>query len=170
MCCAAFWLHDVHNVTFKGMILTVQTPNVSVAIFRSVSKVSIQWATTYSSHDHYCFGIGIREAYSTDIQSSSAYNCTYGVVLENTTNSQMNNTTAMYNMWGGVLLEVSDSRISNAIVIRESVDSLCRDGADTPIVRVHRKAFLTRERSRSKPFWAPRYSIPVVRYPKIPPK
>ena len=33
--------------------------------------------------------------------------------------------------------------------IRESVDSLCRDGADTPIVRVHREAFLTRERSRS---------------------
>ena len=56
------------------------------------------------------------------------------------------------------------------IHIRESVDSLCRDGADTPIVRVHRKAFLTRERSRSKPFWAPSYSIPVVLYPTIPPK
>ena len=56
------------------------------------------------------------------------------------------------------------------VYIRESVDSLCRDGADTPIVRVHRKAFLTRERSRSKPFWAPSYSIPVVRYPTIPPK
>ena len=54
--------------------------------------------------------------------------------------------------------------------IRESVDSLCRDGADTPIVRVHRKAFLTRERSRSKPFWAPSYSIPVVLYTTIPPK
>ena len=25
--------------------------------------------------------------------------------------------------------------------IKESVDSLCRDGADTPIVRVHTKAF-----------------------------
>ena len=56
------------------------------------------------------------------------------------------------------------------VYIRESVDSLCRDGADTPIVRVHRKAFLTRERSRSKPFWAPNYSIPVVLYPTIPPK
>jgi len=59
---------------------------------------------------------------------------------------------------------------SYRIIIRESVDSLCRDGADTPIVRVHRKAFLTRERSRSKPFWAPSYSIPVVLYPTIPPK
>ena len=52
--------------------------------------------------------------------------------------------------------------------IRESVDSLCRDGADMPIVRVHRKAFLICERSRSKPFWAPSYSIPVVLYPTIP--
>ena len=52
--------------------------------------------------------------------------------------------------------------------IRESVDSLCRDGADTPIVRVHRKAFLTRERSRSKPVWAPSYSSPAFLYPTIP--
>ena len=44
------------------------------------------------------------------------------------------------------------------------------DGADTPIARVHRKAFLTRERSRSKPFWAPSYSIPAFLYPTIPHK
>ena len=54
--------------------------------------------------------------------------------------------------------------------LSESVDSLCRDGADPPIVRVHRKAFLTRECSRSKPFCAPSYSIPAFLYPKIPPK
>jgi len=46
-------------------------------------------------------------------------------------------------------------------VIRESVDPLCRDGADPPIVRVHRKAFLTHERSHSKPLCAPSYSIPA---------
>ena len=34
--------------------------------------------------------------------------------------------------------------------IRESVDSLCRDGSDTPIVRVHWKTFLTRKRLYSK--------------------
>ena len=62
-----------------------------------------------------------------------------------------------------LVLEITQS-------IRESVDSLCRDGADLPIVRVHRKAFITRERSRSKPFCAPSYSIPAFLYPKIPPK
>ena len=124
VCCAAFWLHDVHNVTFKRFTLTVQTPNVSGVIFRSVSKVSIQWATTYSSYDNYCFGIGISEAHSIDIQASSAYNCTYGVVLMITKNSQMNNITAMYNMWGVVLLEVSDSRISNTIVTHNSLEGM----------------------------------------------
>ena len=56
----------------------------------------------------------------------------------------------------------------DTLLIRESVDSLCRDGVDPPIVRVHRKTFLTRERSRSKPFCAPSYSIPAFLYPKIP--
>ena len=41
--------------------------------------------------------------------------------------------------------------------IRESVDSVCRDDADTPIVRVLWKAFLTHECSYSKPFWASSY-------------
>ena len=51
--------------------------------------------------------------------------------------------------------------------IRESVDSLCRDGTDTPIMRVHTKA---RERSCSKPFWTLSYPIPTLFYRTIPPK
>ena len=54
--------------------------------------------------------------------------------------------------------------------IRESVDSLCRDGADTPIVRVHWKAFLTREYSRFKPFSAREWPIQPLLYPMIPHK
>ena len=55
-------------------------------------------------------------------------------------------------------------------IIRESVDSLCRDGADTPIVRVHWKAFLTREYSRFKPFSAREWPIQPLLYPTIPHK
>ena len=54
--------------------------------------------------------------------------------------------------------------------IRESVDSLCRDGADTPIVRVHWKAFLTREYSHFKPFSAREWPIQLLLYPTIPHK
>ena len=56
------------------------------------------------------------------------------------------------------------------LVIRESVDSLCRDGAGPPIVCVHWKSVLTRERSCSKPFWTPSYPIPTFLYPMIPPR
>ena len=55
-------------------------------------------------------------------------------------------------------------------IIRESVDSLCRDGTNTPIVRVHTKAFQTHERSHSKPFWALSYPILTFFYQTIPPK
>ena len=56
------------------------------------------------------------------------------------------------------------------LLIRESVDSLCRDGADTPIVRVHWKAFLTREYSRFKPFSAREWPIQPPLHPTIPHK
>ena len=57
-----------------------------------------------------------------------------------------------------------------AMNVRESVNSLCRDGAGPPIVCVHWKAVLTRERSCSKPFWTRSYPIPTFLYPMIPPR
>ena len=70
---------------------------------------------------------------------------------------------------------VDSQRVTNLCTsehgdIRESVDSLCRDGADTPIVRVHTKALLTLKRSFSRHFRVPSYPIPVFVYPTIPPK
>ena len=56
------------------------------------------------------------------------------------------------------------------VIIRESVDSLCRDGAGPPIVCVHWKAVLTRERSCSKPFWTPRLSYSDVSLPNDTPQ
>ena len=54
-------------------------------------------------------------------------------------NTHMTKATATHNT------KVFSATVFHGQFIRESVDSLCRDGADTPIVRVHRKAFLTRE-------------------------
>ena len=72
------------------------------------------------------------------------------------------------------ILEMIGASVWNFLVysdyIRESVDSLCRDGADTPIVRVHWKAFLTREYSRFKPFSAREWPIRPLLYPTIPHK
>ena len=52
--------------------------------------------------------------------------------------------------------------------IRESVDSLCRDGANMPIVHVHWKTYSTCQGSHSKFFWAPSYPIPIFPYPTTP--
>ena len=41
VCCAAVWLHDTHTVTIKGIVVTVQTPNVSGIIFRNGSNFSV---------------------------------------------------------------------------------------------------------------------------------
>ena len=67
-----------------------------------------------------------------------------------------------------ILLHVAVLRCS--LCIRESVDSLCRDGTDTPIVCVHTKAFETHEHSRSKRFWALSCSISMFFYRTISPK
>ena len=77
---------------------------------------------------------------------------------------------------GRVLTLYSMKEIAKVVIagkefpIRESVDSLCRDGSGPPIVCVHWKAVLTRERSRSKPFWTPSYPIRTFLYSMIPPK
>ena len=54
--------------------------------------------------------------------------------------------------------------------MREMVDSLCRDGADMPIVCTHRKTFSTCKHLHSKPFWAPSCPIPPFLYPTITPQ
>ena len=53
--------------------------------------------------------------------------------------------------------------------IRESVDSLCRDGSGPPIVCVHWRAVIIHERSCSKPFWTPSHPIRTFLYSMIPP-
>ena len=53
-------------------------------------------------------------------------------------------------------------------LIRELVDSLCRDDADTPIIHGHWKAFISCKLSCSKPCWAPIYLNPAFLYPVIP--
>ena len=123
-CCAAIWLHDVHNVTVKGLIVTVQTPNVSGVIMRNGFNGTVHLTTTYSSYRHYCFGIAIYDADYVEVGSSSVNNCTYGLILRNTTNNHISDVTAMYNMLGVVLMEADDSFITNTIVTNNTLEGL----------------------------------------------
>ena len=124
VCCAAIWLHHMHNVTIKGVLVRVQTPNVSGVILRYVFNIKIQLTTTYSFSDHFCLGIGAYEADSVEVQSSNAYNFTYGLVLNSTTNSHINNVTAKHNMWGVVLREANDSFISSTNATHNSLEGM----------------------------------------------
>ena len=127
VCCAAIWLHDMYCVTVRGVILTLQTSNVSGVIFKNVSKVTVQLLTTrYSSSDHYCLGIAIYEADTVKVQSSSASNCTYGLVFNSTTNIHINDITTTYNKWGVVLLETHNASITNTIVNNHKVGAFLR--------------------------------------------
>ena len=122
--CASIWLYDVHNVTFKGVIVTVETLNVSGIILTNVCNVRIHLTTAYSSHDHYCLGIVIFESESVEVQSSSANNCTYEITLEYTANSHIRDITAMYNMWGMVLSNASNICISNTFVTQNALEGM----------------------------------------------
>ena len=89
----------------------------------------------------------------------------YGIFLTNVSTAVLYKTRVMCYEDNGITISVAFN-----ITIRESVDSLCRDGSGPPIVCVHWKAVLTRERSCSKPFWTPSYPIRTFLYSMIPPK
>ena len=111
--CAAFWMHDMYNVTLKGISITVRRSGVSGAIFRNVLGLNIQLSTGYSLVDSECFGIAIYEASSVKVHSSTANNCSYGLVLYYATDISIMNVMAMYNNIGIALHNTKDSYIAN---------------------------------------------------------
>ena len=121
VCCAAIWLHDVYNVTVKGISITVQTSDkhISVVILKNVSGTTVQLNATCSLTDDTSDGtngIVMYEATSVEVHSSSANNCSYGLVLHNTTNTHITKVTAMYNDVVGIALHTcTDTNIYNTV-------------------------------------------------------
>ena len=121
VCCAAVWLHDVYNVTVKGISITVQTSDkhISVVILKNVSGTTVQLNATCSLTDdtsNGANGIIMYEATSVEVHSSSANNCSYGLVLHNTTNTHIAKVTAMYNDVVGIALRTcTDTNIYNTV-------------------------------------------------------
>ena len=113
-CCAAVWLHDMYNVTVKGIIVT---SNVSGIILRDVSNVLIQLTTTYSSiyPQTSCFDY---------VPYITARNCSCGLVLYNATNSHISDITATQNDIGVLLVKTSDSAITNTVVTNNTHEGL----------------------------------------------
>ena len=118
VCCAAIWGHDIQNVTVKRIGITVQTPSVSGIILTNVSGIAVQLNTTCFLSDHKSVGIIVYEATSFGLYSCSASNCTFGLLLQNTTNTVIHKVTAMYNEWDGIILHVvTNTHISNLTAV-----------------------------------------------------
>ena len=119
LCCAAIWLHDMHNVTVKRISITVQTPNnISGILLMNVSGIAVQLNTTCSLTDHKTVGITVYQASSFGLYSCSASNCSYGLVLHNTTNTVIHKVTSMYNEWEGIALSMAtNTHISNITAV-----------------------------------------------------
>ena len=121
VCCAAIWLHDVYNVTVKGISITVQTSDkhISVVILKNVSGTTVQLNATCSLTDdtsNGANGIIMYEATSVEVHSSSVNNCSFGLVLHNATNTNITKVTAMYNDIVGIALHAcTDTNIYNTV-------------------------------------------------------
>ena len=118
VCCAAIWLHDIHNMTVKRISITVQTPRVSGTILMNVSGIAVQLNTTCFLTNKKTVGIVIYKATSFGLYSSNASNCSYGLVLHNTTITGINKVTAMYNEFDGIAISMAtNTHINNTTAV-----------------------------------------------------
>ena len=124
VCCAAISLHDMSNVTLKGLSVTIQSSKSSAVILKNVSKSSISLAATCSLMDSTCFGILLYETNSIGLHSSSASNCSHGLVLYNATNTNITSMYAEYCGKGIVVLMSTDTFISNTTAAHNRGDGM----------------------------------------------
>ena len=128
VCCAAIWLHEVYNVTVKGISITVQTSDkpISVVTLKNVSGTTVQLNATCPLTDNYSsFGIIMYEATSVEVHSSSASNCSVGLFLQDTTNTNITKVTAMYNEFEGITLSTCmETNINNSIAAHNGVTGM----------------------------------------------
>ena len=113
-CCAAVSLHDAYNVTFRGINVTVQSPEVSALILKNVSKGIVELVTALSSHGHTCHGILLQNTNFIEVHSFSARNFTHGLMLHNTIDTRIINAYAADNKKGFVFKKTADTYISNS--------------------------------------------------------
>ena len=127
VCCAAVWLHNLFNVTVKGISITVQALNepISGVNLKNVSDITVQLNTTCSLTDQPSFGITIFETTFVEIHSSRANNCSFGLVLHNTTNTHITKVTTMYNVYQGIVVYMAtDTVMSNTITAHNARDGM----------------------------------------------
>ena len=149
VCCVAAKLHNVHNVTFKGISISTITANMSGVALQDASNSSLQVSIACYVMSRYDLRIGILALDSNffEVHSSSASNCSCGVVLYNTNNSYIIKATAKYSYIlelvssigsiggsGMYLLFTTNTTVINPTVIHNSFDGMHLEYATNTII------------------------------------
>ena len=127
---AAIHLHDGHNVSLKGISLTVQTPNISGLILVNVSNIHVQLNILCSSmlppsEIDKRTGVLIYEADIVEVYLSHVSNCSSGFVLASINSIRIVNTTALYNNDTGLsLTSTTIATVIDIILMHNRYDGL----------------------------------------------
>ena len=125
VCCAAIWLHDVYNITVKGIHVAV-SKNVSDVVWKNISWITVQLTTSCFLTNRKCLGIAIYGGTSVNVHSSSANNCSFGLVLRNTTNTHITNAIVMHSEIVGVTLHMTrNTYVTNTITMYSGWSGMC---------------------------------------------
>ena len=124
VCCATLWLYNVYNVSVKGISITVQTSRkpISAVILRNVSDISAQVNAICSLTGNKSIGVTVYEATFVEVLSSTAHNCSFGLVLRNSTNTYITRVTALNNEFVGIALDAATDTHINSILVAHNTD------------------------------------------------
>ena len=87
--------------------------NVSGVVLKNISWITVQLTTSCFLTNHKCLGIAIYGGTSVNVHSSSANNCSFGLVLCNTTNTHITNAIAMHSEIVRVTLHMTSNTYNN---------------------------------------------------------
>ena len=107
--CSAVWLHDMNNITLRGIHITVQNPAVSGVVLKNVSTGSVQMVSATGHHfndSQISIGILLYESFSTEVHSSSASYFSIGLKVDKNfiPTTRITNVITMYNVGSGIYL------------------------------------------------------------------
>ena len=113
VCCAAVWLHDMYNVTYKGISVISA---ISGVVFERASSINIQLTATHCLPvtSNLPLGVLIHQSNFTEVHSSSSDSCSHGLVVSNAANTHITSTTARYNRIGIAIVHTTDIYITES--------------------------------------------------------
>ena len=160
--CSAVWMINVTHATIEGISVTVKSPNVSAVVLQQCSHVHISSISSTNNTNNmsysnelqnsqtyrYSYDIGILAYGSSDISVSQiqARRFNRGIVLYNTSNTDITDTTVMNSRLSGLVLEITfTTHITNLRTLQNEHNGIetnhCTNTSMKNISAAHNKNF-----------------------------